>query len=77
LIISVVYVCRNPNDAAVSYYKFHDIIAPEIEATFEEFIPLFKLGKLQYGSYWYHLKVNELYCNIMSGTSIQPIIKLV
>ena len=56
--ISVVYVCRNPKDAFVSFYKFHQtIITPEMGDTpFEDFVELAKDGEIEYGSYWEHLK---------------------
>ena len=53
----VVYVCRNPKDAIVSYYKRHQTITPEMgDAPFGDFLDLSKDGKILYGSYWEHLK---------------------
>ena len=53
----VVYVCRNPKDTIVSFYKMHEMITPEMGDTpFEDFANLAKDGKTLYGSYWEHLK---------------------
>ena len=53
----VVYVCRNPKDAIVSYYKMHEMITPEMgDAPFGDFADLVKEGVIMYGSYWDHLK---------------------
>ena len=54
----VVYVCRNPKDAIISYYKMHKfIITPEMgDAPFGDFADLVKDGDILYGSYWDHLK---------------------
>ncbi len=55
----VVYVCRNPRDACVSYYH-HQRLWDEgyrFKGSFEDFAKLFRKGILSYGSYWSHLKV--------------------
>ena len=54
----MVYVCRNPKDCLVSFYKFHQsIITPEMgDAPFEDFLRLAMDGEVEYGSYWEHLK---------------------
>ena len=53
----VVYVCRNPKDAIVSYYKMHEMITPEMgNAPFGDYADLAREGKTLYGSYWEHLK---------------------
>ena len=53
----VVYVCRNPKDTFVSFYKMHEMITPEMgDAPFEDFANLAMEGKILYGSYWEHLK---------------------
>ena len=55
----VIYVCRNPKDACVSY--FHQIsevlsMLYDFKGTFDQFEQCFKDGKLEYGSYFDHLK---------------------
>ena len=54
----MVYVCRNPKDCLVSFYKFHQsIVTPEMGgAPFEDFLKLAMDGEVEYGSYWEHLK---------------------
>ncbi len=54
----MVYVCRNPKDACVSFHKFCQIRTPEFTGDFTGFAPLFKKGTMIYGSYWYHLRVS-------------------
>ena len=52
------YVCRNPKDAMVSFFKFHQTITtPEMgDAPFEDFVALAMDGEVEYGGYWEHLK---------------------
>merc|ERR1712186_4860 len=53
----VVYVCRNPKDAIVSYFKMHEMITPEMgDSPFGDYADLAKEGKTLFGSYWEHLK---------------------
>ena len=53
----VVYVCRNPKDQIVSFYKMHELVAPEMgDAPFGDFADLVRDGDIIYGSYWDHLK---------------------
>ena len=53
----VVYVCRNPKDAIVSFYHMHKLIAPEMgDAPFGDFVDLVKDGDVIYGGYWEHLR---------------------
>ncbi len=52
------YVCRNPKDTVVSFYKFVQLLYPDMTATFEDFLGMFQDGVMLYGSYWYHLKVS-------------------
>ena len=56
----VIYVCRNPKDTCVSYYHHSRLVSPNLEDTFHHFEATFMEGKLQYGSYWYHLKVIKI-----------------
>jgi len=58
-IAKVVYVCRNPKDTCVSYY--HHIndtfeMSYQFKGSFDQFTECFKDGKLEYGSYFSHLK---------------------
>ena len=53
----VVYVCRNPKDTCVSYFHHTRLLFPHFSETFEHFETMFRQGKVEYGSYWYHLKV--------------------
>ena len=53
----VIYVCRNPKDTCVSYFHHTALLFPDFKETFEHFETMFMQGKLEYGSYWYHLKV--------------------
>jgi hypothetical protein len=53
----VVYVCRNPKDACVSYYHHTLLFFQDRILEFDCFEEMFMQGKLDYGSYWYHLKV--------------------
>ncbi len=53
----VVYVCRNPKDTCVSYFHHCKLLFPHFNQTFEEFERVFMKGTVEYGSYWYHLKV--------------------
>ena len=55
----VVYVCRNPKDTCVSY--FHHIndtfgMNYQFKGSFDQFTKCFMDGKLEYGSYFDHLK---------------------
>ena len=54
----VVYVCRNPKDAAVSYFHhkrtFH---SSEDTMDFEKLLNMFITGNATFGDYWFHLKV--------------------
>ena len=52
----MVYVCRNPKDAAVSYYKFLQT-DDELKGPFEDFAEVYTAGAMIYGDYWHHLKV--------------------
>ena len=52
----VVYVCRNPKDAIVSYYKMHEMITPEMgDASFEDFADL---GSVQHTCLSSHLNLH-------------------
>jgi Sulfotransferase domain len=53
----VVYVCRNPKDACVSYYHHTLLFFPDQDVSFDTFEEMFMKGRLDYGDYWYHLKV--------------------
>ena len=52
----VVYVCRNPKDACVSYFH-HCSNSPygKLE-DFDKFAGFFRRGSLVFGDYWHHLK---------------------
>ena len=52
----VVYVCRNPKDTIVSFFKMHEIVTPEMGDDFGAFADLVMEGNIVYGSYWEHLK---------------------
>ena len=55
----VIYVCRNPKDCCVSYFHhMTDVLSQmyEYQGTFDQFVELFMQGKLEYGSYFNHLK---------------------
>ena len=54
----VIFVCRNPKDACVSFYHHHNNF-PEykFKGNFEEFAKCYREGNLEYGSYWTMLKV--------------------
>ena len=55
----VIYVCRNPKDTCVSYFHHHKDIGAEsydLKGTFDQFAECFMDGKLEYGSYFDHLK---------------------
>ena len=53
----VVYVARNPKDAAVSFYH-HNMNVPcqGFIGSFEEFISFYEEGLLTFGSYWNHVQ---------------------
>ncbi|XP_010903144.1 sulfotransferase family 5A, member 1 [Esox lucius] len=53
----VIYVTRNPKDVAVSYYYFHKManFLPEPNS-FDEFLDQFLEGKVNYGSWFDHVK---------------------
>ena len=53
----VVYVCRNPLDACVSYYHHTLLFFQGHEVSLDTFEKMFMEGRLDYGDYWYHLKV--------------------
>ena len=53
----VVYVCRNPMDACVSYFHHCcNITAYGQLKDFDKFVEFFKRGSLVNGDYWHHLK---------------------
>ncbi|XP_043571095.1 sulfotransferase 2B1-like [Chiloscyllium plagiosum] len=53
----VVYVSRNPKDALVSSFHYHDMASfLENPGTFEEFIDKFLEGKVMFGSWFDHIK---------------------
>jgi len=58
----IVYVTRNPKDAAISwyhlYYNFY-----KYSGTIENFFDLFLNGLVEYGSYWDHVKQYQLLQN--------------
>ena len=52
----VVYVCRNPKDTVVSFYKMHEMITPEMgDASFEDFADL---GSVQHTCLSSHLNLH-------------------
>merc|ERR1712117_533706 len=55
----VVYVARNPWDAAASFYhhatEVFDFVY-KFKGDFKDFANLFKNSEFQYGSYWHHVK---------------------
>ena len=55
----VVYVCRNPKDACVSYFHHTRLFFPDHDVNFETFEDMFMKGRLDYGDYWFHLKVKS------------------
>ena len=58
LITTVVYVCRNPKDTVVSFYKMTQLFSPQMqELPFLDYARWFKHGETAYGNYWNHLKV--------------------
>ena len=62
----VIYVCRNPKDCCVSYYHhMNDTLSQmyEYNGTFDQFVELFMQGKLEYGSYFEHLRSAWKYRN--------------
>ena len=55
----VIYVCRNPKDTCVSFfYHITDALQAtyEYKGDFDQFIDCFMDGKIEYGSYFDHLK---------------------
>ena len=55
----VIYISRNPKDVCVSYFHhMTDVISHmyEYQGTFDQFVELFMHGKLEFGSYFNHLK---------------------
>ncbi|XP_067914672.1 sulfotransferase 2B1-like [Heterodontus francisci] len=53
----VVYVARNPKDALVSSFHYHNMASfLEKPGTFEEFIHKFLEGKVMFGSWFEHIK---------------------
>ncbi|XP_078081979.1 sulfotransferase 2B1-like [Mustelus asterias] len=53
----VVYVTRNPKDALVSSFHYHNMASfLENPGTFEEFIQRFLEGKVMFGSWFDHIK---------------------
>jgi hypothetical protein len=55
----VIYVCRNPKDTCVSFFHHHtDVLGQhyDFKGTFDQFAECFMDGKLEYGSYFDHLK---------------------
>ena len=61
----VIYVCRNPKDACVSYFHHTALIFPNFQEPFQHYEAMYKEGKVEYGSYWYHLKVMKLKGNVI------------
>jgi hypothetical protein len=61
----VVTVCRNPLDACVSYYHHTSLQGHEV--SLETFEKMFMEGRVDYGDYWYHLKVSTGYGNFDGG----------
>ena len=55
----VIFVCRNPKDACVSYYHHQrNIVGYSYIGSFDDFAKMFKNGTTEYGSYWTMLKVS-------------------
>ena len=55
----VVYVCRNPKDVCVSFFHHQTDMLDHVyqfKGTFDDFAELFMQGKVEYGSYFDHLK---------------------
>ncbi|KAK8756155.1 hypothetical protein V5799_001143 [Amblyomma americanum] len=50
-----IYVARNPNDCAVSFYHFLNGFQQRDFVDFDEFLTLFLSGKVPYGDYFDHL----------------------
>ena len=57
----VIFVCRNPKDACVSFYHHHAIF-PEyhMKGNFAVFATMFVQGSVEFGSYWTMLKVKNI-----------------
>jgi hypothetical protein len=66
----VIYVCRNPKDACVSYFHHTALLFPHFKESFEHFEAMFMEGKVEYGSYWYHLKVWTAHNQASVGTAV-------
>ena len=54
----VIFVCRNPKDACVSFYHhYNNFPEYQFKGDFKDFAQLFIDGHLEMGSYWTMLKV--------------------
>ncbi|KAH6931709.1 hypothetical protein HPB50_027301 [Hyalomma asiaticum] len=59
-----VYVARNPWDLCASlYHQLRQVPLYPLQATFEEFVPLFLKGHVHYGSYFEHVSAGYAYRN--------------
>ena len=57
----VIFVCRNPKDACVSFYN-HFLTLPEykMKGSFADFAALYMEGQVEFGNYWTMLKVIQM-----------------
>ena len=54
----VIFVCRNPKDACVSFYHHHNNFPEyDMKGSFSDFASMFLKGSIEFGSYWTMLKV--------------------
>ncbi len=63
IVFPVIFVARNPRDVCVSYYHHTKTLdrAYRFGGDFDQFSDLFRQGKINFGSYWTHLKVYKDY----------------
>ena len=72
----VIFVCRNPKDACVSFYN-HCLTFPEykMKGSFADLAELYMAGQVEFGSYWMMLKVricinSMIYFYLIDSTNV-------